>query len=136
MDKEEFRKLDRSQRFTILFDVSEKELEARGINPDQYFAEHIGEVLKDPEKAKLELDPSNIAVRDYLHKLGRGYVLLFAGFGCLFLTFIPFPHSKIVGEVLASACEAVFWVVFVRAMMAKRVWKRACKAEGKKASLR
>ena len=135
MDRAEFKQLDKPQKFKIMYGVDKEELRQKGIDPDEYAAEHVQEVLKDPVLRALVLDPDQLLKTEYIKRLGRVWVCNFAGLGFLFTTFIPYPYSRPIGIALAFVCVVMAFVFVVIALRAKHRWKQACKAKGIKARL-
>jgi len=121
-------------KLKALFGVSEEELVRRGINPDEYARRNIRRVLKDKHKQEQVLSRSMQLKLRWTQYGWWGFMCLFATAGCLFVTKVPSLWWPAFGG--ACACFAValyFGMLFYRYRF---LWKRACRDEGIKATLR
>jgi hypothetical protein len=116
--------------FAKVFGVTKAELRDKGIDPDQYSHEHIGEAIDNDTTAHLLLPESTILLRKSLRHGSRFYAALFAGLGALLVSAI---HVRAI-HFLGLAIAVILWLValwhFVLQMRLYRQYKTACRAEG------
>jgi len=120
-----------SELFTETVGVSEDQLRSRGVDPSQYARDHIGEALRDPQKAERLLPDSTRSMVDSLRWGGRYYTALFAALAALLVVaFVHLEVVRIVGLVLASAAVVVAFVMFCRQIRSYRRYRTATQVEG------
>jgi hypothetical protein len=116
--------------FAKVFGVTKADLRDKGIDPEQYLREHIGQAIDNEETAHLLLPDSTILLRKSLRHGGRFYAALFAGLGSLLVSTV---HVRAI-HFLGLAAAVILWLVavwhFVLQMRLHGQYKRACRAEG------
>jgi hypothetical protein len=80
-------------RFAQAFGVTEEELRARGIDPNQYASDHFDEAIADHKKRKSWMTPSRDLILTYYQFANWAYIGIFAGFALLLLSDVPLLHS-------------------------------------------
>lgn len=116
--------------FAKVFGVTKAELRDKGVDPDEYSREHIGEAIGNDGTAHLLLPESAILLRKSLRRGSRFYAALFAGLAALLVSVI---HVRAI-HFLCLAIAVVLWLIalwhFVFQMRLYREYKAACRAEG------
>jgi multisubunit Na+/H+ antiporter MnhB subunit len=108
----------RQRNFENVLGVSEAELRARGVDPDDYAAAHIHDALKDPKVRALIL-PQSMDRRLASDRRAVGaYVAIFVGFGFLFLSLARPLHWF--GIVAGGVSEVIAVTMFVVGMRYRR----------------
>jgi len=115
------------QRFAAVFGVSEAELIARGVDPGEYAATHIGDAMKHLDTRKLLLSRSTNESLTSNRLAWRAYVAIFVGFAFLFVSLVRPLHWF--GIAAASVSGAFAITLYVIAMRHKRLSRRTRKTE-------
>ena len=116
-----------AQRFEQLFGVSESALREQGIDPDQYVQQNLHRVMKK-RKSWLILPLSTQYNLQRVQAFGWGYVFLFVGLGCLFLSNVHGLRWLGIGAAVVAA--GVAWVFIARGFRFQRLCRKACRNEG------